>query len=307
MRTHTCQAILYLYVYDVLFLDLIENHKKKSSDKLCCVNKPIISQPLNSAKSEKCINLLHKFQQLPRTSSSSLCNVSTSTNVYINPNFNRQNSAIYVNPKLHKRSLVHVNPTMMKNINSNKDVQSNSVNITSTNSIQKSVHVNPKLIKKLSSSVQFKPAEHKEKVIQNITHPVCSRLKLVKNTNSPKVIHNQKKVNNSSIVVLSQRKLLRVRRGSRKSFSTSPVEPCKIKRTSNSIVKNVKPAPQKVMKTKITNVLQQSINEDINLVKSPVIKPKINKYRIDRTASKTTNAREHASLGQKKTVCVSKM
>ncbi|XP_068983729.1 zinc finger CCCH domain-containing protein 3 isoform X1 [Bombus flavifrons] len=284
---------------------LIENHKKKSSDKLCCVDKPIINQPLNSAKSE--INLLHMSQQLPRTSSSMSCNVSTSTNVYINPNFNRQNSAIYVNPKLHKRSLVHVNPTMMKNINSNEDVQSNSVNITSTNSIQKSVHVNPKLIKKLSSSVQFKPAEHKEKVIQNIIHPVCSRLKLVKNTNSPKVIQNQKKVNNSSIVVLSQRKLLRVRRGSRKSFSTSQVEPCKIKRTSNSIVKNVKPTPQKVMKTKITNVLQQSINEDINLVKSPVIKPKINKYRIDRTASKTTNAREHASLGQKKTVYVSKI
>lgn len=306
MCTHTCRAILYLYVYDVLFLDLIENHKKKSSDKLCCVDKPIINQPLNSAKSEKYINLLHMPQQLPRTSSSMSCNVSTSTNVYINPNFNRQNSAIYVNPKLHKRSLIHVNPTMMKNINSNEDVQSNSVNVTSTNSIQKSVHVNPKLIKKLSSSVQFKPAEHKEKVIQNI-HPVCSRLKLVKNTNSPKVIHNQKKVNNSSIVVLSQRKLLRVRRGSRKSFSTSQVEPCKIKRTSNSIVKNVKPTPQKVMKTKITNVLQQSINEDINLVKSPVIKPKINKYRIDRTASKTTNAREHASLDQKKTVYVSKM
>lgn len=301
MRTHTCQAILYLYVYDVLFLDLIENHKKKSSDKLCCVNKPIINQPLNS---EKCINLLHMSQQLPRTSSSTSCNVSTSTNVYINPNFNRQ---IYVNPKLHKRSLVHVNPTMMKNINSNEGVQSNSVNITSTNSIQKSVHVNPKLIKKLSSSVQFKPAEHKEKLIQNITYPVCSRLKLVKNTNSPKVIHNQKKVNNSSIVVLSQRKLLRVRRGSRKSFSTSQIEPCKTKRTSNSIVKNVKPAPQKVMKTKIANILQQSINEDINLVKSPVIKPKINKYRIDRTASKTTNAREHASLGQEKTVYVSKM
>ncbi|KAF3430151.1 hypothetical protein E2986_06504 [Frieseomelitta varia] len=278
---------------------LIENHKKKLPEKSHCVEKPIINQTLNSAKSGMYINLFQKSQQ--SKTSTTACNMLTSTNVYINPNFKHQNSAIYINPKLHKKSLVHVNPKMMKNvINSNEDVQSNSVNIT-TNSIQKSVHVNPKLMKKLSSSVQSKPAEHKEIIVQNITYPTCSRLKLVKSTNSPKVIHNQKKVNNSGIVALSERKLLRVKRGLRKSFNTSQVELYKIKRPSNPLVKNVKPIPQKFMKTKIINSLQQSINKN-NIVKSPVMKPKINKYRIDRTVSKTTNAKERINLIQKKTI-----
>ena len=55
------------------------------------------------------------------------------------------------------------------------------------------------------------------------------------------------------------------------------------------------------MKTKIINSLQQIINRN-NIVKSPVIKPKINKYRIDRTVSKITNGRERTNLVQKKTV-----
>ncbi|KAK9301528.1 hypothetical protein QLX08_006150 [Tetragonisca angustula] len=278
---------------------LIENHKKKLPEKSHCVEKPIINQTLNSAKSGMYINLFQKSQQKTSTIA---CNMLTSNNVYINPNFKHQNSAIYINPKLHKKSLVHVNPKMMKNvINSNEDIQSNSVNITTTNSIQKSVHVNPKLMKKLSSSVQSKPAEHKEIIVQNITYPTCSRLKLVKSTNSPKVIHNQKKVNNSGIVALSERKLLRVKRGLRKSFNTSQVELYKIKKSSNPLAKSVKPIPQKFMKTKIINSLQQSINRN-NIVKSPVIKPKINKYRIDRTVSKTTNARERINLVQKKTI-----
>ena len=57
--------------------------------------------------------------------------------------------------------------------------------------------------------------------------------------NSPKVIHNQKKINNSGIAALSERKLLRVKRGLRKSVSTSQIEFYKIKRSSNSLVKNV--------------------------------------------------------------------
>lgn len=193
---------------------------------------------------------------------------------------------------------------MMKSIiNSNENVQNNIVNITSTNSIQKSVHVNPKLMKKLSSSVQSKPTEHKQIMIQNITHPVCSRLKLVKSTNSPKLNHNQKKINNSNIVVLSQRKLIRIKRGSRKSF-TPQIELCKIKKSSNSIIKNIKPMSQKIIKTKIINSLQQSIKKDSNFIKLPVMKPKINKYRIDRTVPKRTNTREHATLSPKKIMYV---
>ncbi|XP_026300853.1 zinc finger CCCH domain-containing protein 3 isoform X1 [Apis mellifera] len=280
---------------------LIENHKKKSSDKLY-VEEPIINQNLSFTKSEKYINLFHKSQQLPKTSNHS-CNALTSTNVYINPNFKPQSSSIYINPKLHIKSLVHVNPKMMKSvINSNENVQNNIVNITSTNSIQKSVHVNPKLMKKLSSSVQSKPTEHKQIMIQNITHPVCSRLKFVKSTNSPKLNHNQKKINNSNIVVLSQRKLVRIRRGSRKSFSTPQIELCKIKKSSNSIIKNIKPTSQKIIKTKIINTLQQSIKKDTNFIKLPVMKPKINKYRIDRTVPKRTSTREQTTLSPKKIV-----
>lgn len=194
---------------------------------------------------------------------------------------------------------------MMKSvINSNENVQNNIVNITSTNSIQKSVHVNPKLMKKLSSSVQSKPTEHKQIMIQNITHPVCSRLKFVKSTNSPKLNHNQKKINNSNIVVLSQRKLVRIRRGSRKSFSTPQIELCKIKKSSNSIIKNIKPTSQKIIKTKIINTLQQSIKKDTNFIKLPVMKPKINKYRIDRTVPKRTSTREQTTLSPKKIVYV---
>ncbi|KOC61126.1 Zinc finger CCCH domain-containing protein 7, partial [Habropoda laboriosa] len=268
--------------------------------KLPYMEKPITNQNLNLAKSEKHINLLHKSEQFSRTPDSTLHNELTSTNVYINPNFRPQNSAIHINPKLHVKSLVHINPKMMKNvINSNENVQTNSVNtasITSNkqnsvqnqNPIQKSVHVNPKLMKKLSSSVQFKPIEHKEIKIQNITHPVRSILKLVKSTNSPKIIHGQRKINNSNIVILSQRKLI--------------LELCKIKKSTNSIAKNIKPIPQKITKTKIINALNQSINKDINFTKSSVMKHKINKYRIDRTAPKAASVREHADLNHKKTI-----
>ncbi|OAD58252.1 hypothetical protein WN48_00262, partial [Eufriesea mexicana] len=267
------------------------------------VEKPVINQNINFSKSEKYVNLLQKSQQLPKMCNSTSCNMLTSTNVYINPNFKPQSSAIYINPKLRMKSFVHVNPKIMRNvIDSNENMQNNSINMMSTNSIQKSVHVNPKLVKKLSSSIQPKPAEHKEIVIQNITHPVCSRLKFVKSTNSPKVIHNQKKINNSNILVLSQRKLIRVRRGSRKSFSTSQVELCKIKKSLNSIEKNVKPTSQRIMKTKSINAIQQSISKGSNIVKSTVAKPKINKYRIDRTAPKTSNIRKHANLNQKKSI-----
>ncbi|XP_076765760.1 zinc finger CCCH domain-containing protein 3 [Xylocopa sonorina] len=285
---------------------LIEDYKKSSSNKFCCIEKPIVNQNLNYTKSQESINLLNRSQQLSRTLNTTSCDKLTSTNVYINPNFKHQNSAIYINPKLHTKPLVHVNPKMMKNvIKSNENVQSNSISITSAigtnqHSVQKSVHVNPKLMKKLSSSVQSKPIEQKEVVKQNITHSVCSRLKFVKNANSPKVIPNQKKLNNSNIVILSQRKLVRVRRGSRKSLSTSQAELCKTKKSLNSIVKNVKPASQRTVKTRI-NALQQSISKDNNFVKLPIIKPKINKYRIDRTAPKI-NTGESAALAQKKTV-----
>lgn len=231
--------------------------------------------------------------------------------MYINPNFKPQNSAIHINPKLHIKSLVHINPKMMKNvINSNESTQCNSINraanikqniVQNQSSIKKSVHVNPKLMKKLSSSMQPKPAEHKDIVIQNITHPMCSRLKLVKSTNSPKVTCSQKKISNNNIVILSRRKLIRVRRGSRKSISTSQIELCKIKKSLTSSMKCVKPVSQKVIKTKLLNSSQQSISKNPNIIKSSIMKPKINKYRIDRTMPKISN-KEHTVISRKKTM-----
>ncbi|CAK9813211.1 Zinc finger CCCH domain-containing protein 3, partial [Anthophora plagiata] len=285
---------------------LIENHKRESSDRSSYMEKLITNQNLNLAKSEKYINLFHKSQQFCTVPNSTLHNELTSTNVYINPNFRPQNSAIHINPKLHVKPLVHINPKMMKNvINSNENAQTNSVvniasitsnkqnSIQNQNPVQKSVHVNPKLMKKLSSSVQSKPIEHKEVIVQNITHPVRSILKLAKSTNSPKIIHGQKKINNSNIVILSRRKLIRVRRGSRKSLNTSQVELCKIKKSTNS---------QRITRTKIINALNQSISKGSNFVKSSVLKDKINKYRIDRTVPKAVTAREHADLNHKKTM-----
>lgn len=285
---------------------LIENHKKKSLDTLCCVEKDITNQNLNLAQTEKCASALYK-SQLSKISNSISGKELTSTNVYINPNFKPQNCAIHINPKLRMKSLVHVNPKMMNNvINSNENVQCNSVNKVANvkqtpmqNSIKKSVHVNPKLMKKLSSSMQPKPEEHKE--VQNITHPVCSRLKFVKSTNSPKVTQSQKKVSNNNILILSRRKLIRVKRGSRKSLSTSQVELSKIKKSSTSLVKAVKPISQKVVRTKLSNASQQLINRNLTLIKSSMVKPKINKYRIDRTIPKANN-KEHVGINRKKAV-----
>ncbi|XP_034194064.1 zinc finger CCCH domain-containing protein 3 [Osmia lignaria lignaria] len=290
---------------------LIENHKKKSSEKLCCVEKVITNQNLSPTKPEKCTSLLYKSHQLSKISNNVSNNEFTSTNVYINPNFKPQNSAIHINPKLRIKSLVHINPKMMKNvISSNESTQCSSVNrvtnvkqntVQNQSSIKKSVHVNPKLMKKLSSSVQPKPAEQKDIVIQNITHPMCSRLKLVKSTNSPKVTCSQKKISNNNIVILSRRKLIRVRRGSRKSISTSQIELCKIKKSLTSSMKCVKPVSQKIIKTKLLNSSQQSISKNLYLMKSSIMKPKINKYRIDRTMPKTSN-KEHTVVSRKKTM-----
>ncbi|XP_017888733.1 zinc finger CCCH domain-containing protein 3 [Ceratina calcarata] len=288
---------------------LIESHKKKSLNKLCCVTKPVMNENLNFARSEKCASIMQKTQSLIKPFNDYSCSELASTNVYINPNFKPQNSAIYINPKLHVKSLVHVNPKMMRNIvKSTDNVQSNSVNIVNTSTkqnptpnqmiVQKSVYVNPKLIKKLSHSVQSKPTEHKEVVVPNVTQPVCSRLKLVKSTVSPKASPNQKKTNNSNILILSRRKLVRVRRSTRKSLNNSQVELRKVRRSTNLVLGNSRSIPQKIVKTKVINTSQQSLSKEVTVVKSPIVKSKINKYRIDRTSRKIGSIREPA----KKTV-----
>ncbi|XP_076626074.1 zinc finger CCCH domain-containing protein 3 [Colletes latitarsis] len=289
---------------------LIEHHKKKSSEKVYCVEKTLQSQISGFTKSHKHPNLLQKCEPFSRTFNSTLNNELTSTNVHINPNFKHQNSAIHINPTLRVKPLVHINPKMMRGVvNCNENIGCNPVNIVTNikqnslqdqNSLKKSVYVNPKLMKKLSSSLQSKPIEHKEIVVQNKSHPVCSRLKFVKGTNTSKTVHSQKRVNNSNIVILSQRKLIRVKRGSRRSLGTSQIELYRIKKSPSSLLKNVKPISHKTVKTKIINTLQQSIRRDTNFAKLPIIKPKINKYRIDRTVPKTMSVKENTNLNRKK-------
>ncbi|XP_054001486.1 zinc finger CCCH domain-containing protein 3 [Hylaeus anthracinus] len=281
---------------------LIEHHNKKSSGKVYCKEESIQNQNSGLTRSYKCTNLLQKCQLFSKTSDSISNTELTSTNVYINPNFKHQNSAIHINPSLRVKPLVHVNPKMVRGaINSNENIGCNSINkvasvkqisLQERNSMKKSVYVNPKLMKKLSSSIQSKPVEH-------ASHPVCSRLKFVKDTNTSKTI-GQKRTNNSNIVILSQRKLVRVKRVSRRSLSTSQMDLHKIKKSPNSSLKSIKPFSHKVMKTKIVNTLQQSVSKNTNFVKMPIIKPTVNKYRIDRTIPKSIGIKEHIDLGQKK-------
>nr|XP_033331625.1 zinc finger CCCH domain-containing protein 3 isoform X1 [Megalopta genalis] len=243
--------------------------------------------------------------------------------IHVNPRLQRK-SLIHVNPRLQEKSLVHVNPKMMRTvINSNENVENNSIKLTSNikdnflqkqNSIKKSVYVNPKLIKKLSSSIHAKPVEQKETVTQSISYPACSRLKFVKNVNSVKPIINPKK-NNSNIVLLSKRKLIRVKRNSKKSLNTFQTEIQKYRRSLN-LLKNTKTPSQKVLKTKTIStspqsirtdidstkspiMKPQSISKDINSIKSPFIKPKINKYRIDRTIPKNIGIKDHSNQTRK--------
>lgn len=263
---------------------------------------------------------LTKISKVSESCDHSTSNTLTSTNVYINPNFKPQTSTIHINPTSRIKPLVHINPKIMKSINNpsksienncNKSIENNSVTVISNtknsvqehNSIKKSVYVNPKLMKKLSSSVQYKPLEQKQITVNNITHPSCSRLKFIKSTNSSKMIHSQTRTNNSNILILSQRKLIRVKRGSKRSLSMSQIELCRIKKSPN-LLKNMKSSPQKVMKTKVINALQQSIDKNTKFLKPSLIKPKINKYRIDRTESGTTSIKKQISMDQKKNVYV---
>ncbi|XP_076303420.1 zinc finger CCCH domain-containing protein 3 isoform X2 [Lasioglossum baleicum] len=289
---------------------LIEHHKQKSLDKSCHTKESFPNRSAGITKSVKCANSLQKSETLSKTCSGSSYNETTTTNVYINPNFKPQHSSIHINPRLQEKSLVHINPKMMKSvINSNENTGNHSIQVTTNikdnflpkqNSIKKSVYVNPKLIKKLSSSMQPKPVEQKETVTPTISHPVCSRLKFIKNVNSVRTVNCPRK-SNSNIVLLSKRKLIRVKRSSRKSLNASQTEISKMKKSLN-LVKTVKPSSNKLLKTKTINTSQQSISKYTTSMKSPIIKPKINKYRIDRTIPKTIIVKDHLNQTQAKVI-----
>ncbi|XP_076647200.1 zinc finger CCCH domain-containing protein 3 [Halictus rubicundus] len=287
---------------------LIKHHKQESLDKSYYTKESFMNQNSGVTKSVKCTNLLQKCETPSKTCSSSSYNKMTTTNVYINPNFKPQHSSIHINPRLQEKSLVHINPKMMKTvINSNENTENNSLQLTTNvkdnflqkqDSTKKSVYVNPKLIKKLSSSMQPKPIELKETITPTISHAVCSRLKFIKSVNSAKNINSPRK-SNSNIVLLSKRKLIRVKQSSKKPLNTSQIEIYKMKQSLN-LLKTVKLSSNKLLKTKTINTSQQSISKDTSSIKSPIIKPKINKYRIDRTIPKTINIKDHSNQTQNK-------
>lgn len=230
------------------------------------------------------------------------------TNVHVNPNFKRQNPTVHINPNIHAKPLIHINPKMMHDIsNSNQNLQSN-ISTTNTSTIKtnidnntgqanvkRSIYVNPTLLKKLSSSKE-KSTNSKELIPTE--RPVCSRLRLVKNIDNRKISNSPKKTSNSSIVLLSRRKLVRVST----TKNTSKTSPLCQRRSSKCIeLKDKKLEIQKAMKMKsLTNNTLQSTNMISNLSKSNINKSnnksKVTKYKIDRTALHISKAKKTGLL-----------
>ncbi|GAB1868870.1 Zinc finger CCCH domain-containing protein 3 [Camponotus japonicus] len=264
-------------------------------------NKVHNSFPNSETLSEESIKSTHvKSQLLP-------------TNVYVNPNFKPQNPTVHINPNIYAKSLIHINPKIMHNIaNSNQNLQNN-VNTTNTSTtkvnvddneptkIKRAIYVNPTLLKKLSSSKE-KSAESKELISKEsiaTEQSVCSRLKPIKNVNNQKI--PSKRVNNSSIVLLSRRKLVRVARSPKIMSKSFLVSQYKLPKSTELIGKKI---DKTILQTKLkssTNNTLQSTNKS-NLSKLYINKSnnnsKVTKYKIDRTLLKV----KKTSLSEKRKV-----
>lgn len=281
----------------------IEQYKQKtqiilqSSDKINCSNRKfkfIKSKVQSDPKDPVCDPLNSKM--LPESSTKNVKSKLLATNVYVNPNFKPQKPAVHINPNIHTKPLIHINPKMMHDIsNSNQNLQNNTSttntsttqttvgNSTEQTNVKRSIYVNPTLLKKLSSSKE-KSTNSRESITTE--RPICSRLKFVKNIDNRKILP---KKSNSSIILLSRRKLVRV--------ST-------VKSTSKTFLskyaglkdKKFEALSQKIMKIKpeINNTLQ-SINMTSSLSKSNINKSnnksKVTKYKIDRTTLHISKAK----------------
>ncbi|XP_018300323.1 zinc finger CCCH domain-containing protein 3 isoform X2 [Mycetomoellerius zeteki] len=283
----------------------IEQYKQKtqiilqSNEKTNCFNrkfkfvKPKVQSDLvcHSSLSSK---------MLPETSTKNVHVNSTllTTNVHVNPNFKPQKSTVHINPNIHAKPLIHINPKVMHDIsNSNQKLQNNicitntSTTKTNTNNntgqtnIKRSIYVNPTLLKKLSSKEKL--TNPKESVA--IERPVCSRLKFVKNIDNRKI--SPKKTSNSSIILLSRRKLVRVST-TKNTSKISPLHQRKLLKHAELKDKKLGTTQKSIkMKPFISNTLQSS-NMVLNLSKSNIDKSKVTKYKIDRTALHVSKAKE---------------
>ncbi|XP_012223803.1 zinc finger CCCH domain-containing protein 3 [Linepithema humile] len=279
----------------------IEQYQQKvnllDTEKISCPNKsfnfekskvyPNIKNPVNNSVSNTKI-LPHKSTNNVYVKSQ-LC----TTNVHVNPNFKPQNATVHINPNIHTKSLIHINPKIMNNIaNSNQNLQNNTsmTNLSTTKTlidnntihknVKRSIYVNPTLMKKLSSSSEGKLISNKESIIKE--QSICSRLKCAKS------IDYRKKTNNSSIVLLSQRKLVRITRTIKNTSKISPLSQYRLSKSAELIQKRSKTISPKTVKVKpLLNNTLQSVNTNSNLLKLNINKSpnksKVTKYKIDRT------------------------
>ncbi|XP_071558107.1 uncharacterized protein Zc3h3 isoform X1 [Temnothorax nylanderi] len=289
----------------------IEQYRRKtqiilqSGDKVNCPNrkfkfvKPKVQSDSNSLVCNSSLN----SKMLPESSTENVHVNSRllATNVHVNPNFKPQKPTVHINPNIQAKPLIHINPKMMHDIsNSNQNLQNNiSTSTTQTNTsttqtkvdnsteqtnVKRSIYVNPTLLKKLSSSKE-KSTNSRESVTTE--RPVCSRLKFVKNIDNRK--SSPRKTSNSSIILLSRRKLVRVST-TKSTLKTSPSKYAVLRD------KKLETVSQKTMKVKpsINNTLQ-STSMISNLSKSNINKSnnksKVTKYKIDRTALNISKAK----------------
>lgn len=288
-----------LCIFIVLYIitGQIEQYKQKtqiilqSSDKTNCSNRKFkfVKPKVQSDPKDLVCNSSLNSKMLPESSTKSIHVKSKllATNVHVNPNFKPQKPTVHINPNIHTKPLIHINPKMMHDI-SNSNLQSNKTttntnttqtyvgnNIEQTN-VKRSIYVNPTLLKKLSSSKE-KSTNSKESVTTE--RPVCSRLKFVKNIDNRKIL--PRKTSNSSLVLLSRRKLVRVSttKSTSKTFpSKSPgLKDKKLETISQKIMKMKSPISNTLPCRNIFNLSKSNINKSNN-------KSKVTKYKIDRTA-----------------------
>ncbi|XP_014469016.1 PREDICTED: zinc finger CCCH domain-containing protein 3 [Dinoponera quadriceps] len=210
---------------------------------------------------------------------------SFTANVYINPNFKLQNPAMHINPKICAKPLIHVNPKMVHDIaNSNQNLQNNIMgtmkknvdnNITQRN-IKRSIYVNPTLLKDLSSS------DHNSNEVHRRELPTCSKIS-VKST-CDKRVTPKKIACDSSVVLLSHRKLVRVTGTTNNLSGTSTISQCRLREPINFTEKKSGNITQKIVKVpSLMNNKLQRIDMRYNVPKVGIVKSKVTKYKIDRT------------------------
>ncbi|XP_050465176.1 zinc finger CCCH domain-containing protein 3 isoform X2 [Cataglyphis hispanica] len=223
------------------------------------------------------------------------------TNVHVNPNFKPQNPTIHINPNIYAKPLIHINPKIMHNIaSSNRNLQNNisTINVSTAKAsmdnntkpanIKRAIYVNPTMLNKLSKekSAESKISVSKESVTTE--RPVCSRLKPIKNTDNQK-ISPRGKINNSSIVLLSRRKLVRATRSTKIMSRTFLVSQYKLSKAAELTRKKIdKTILQTKIKSLANNALQSTSKSNFSKLRinKSNNNSKVTKYKIDRTILK---------------------